>query len=804
VVQLNPGTETGAGTVTGTAVLGGDTFSDSINFATSVAPASPDTISLGVDFDEADICEDNNNDNADDGIGYQALAIYVEDKGNSGRALTAACQVSGSDSFNTLTAGPTRELQTGVTATIKVHVYNETDSALYTDPISVTFSSLCAEIGKATLGSVAETTATVTSVGGVATTTYLADGCVGEDTITAIATVGVDNLAAQVTFDIETPAVSSIEFISADPQVLALKGTGGANRVETSVVTFRVVGTDGNPSANRDVYLELLNEPGGVTLDTNLATSNSDGLVEVTVSSGTVPGTLKVRARFDVDGNEPDTSEDIVVSSDELSISSGLADQDGINIFAEVLNPEAWNYPNETVEITAALNDRTGEVVAIGTAVYFRTEMGRIGDAEGDAVCFTDATGSCSVTWYSNGPEQTLYQHYDDTALGGLGVPGGTSPGFDRKGRNVIYAVTQGEETFTDFDGDNVYDPGSGDGFTSLPEVFLDYNENGTRETGDGVSTYLEPYVEYNGDATYDAADLFYNGVTCSAAAITAGHCADLVNVSDSLTMAVSTSGARLYLSDDSADLAYVNYTNGVDGIPDWTAAGPQSSGTYALGDFAATVSGIATDLNGNALPAGTTISATVDSADQGWEVLGTSSYVVGSSSLETGFSFTVQIGDSGVSSALVTVTAETPKGNSTSQTFTLSLGGGGCHSIHLTEATRSVDEGVATVTVDIGVDVPDFGCTGDINFDYFVTGVSAGDHVFDDISDPAPTSSTAVSGTYTLLEAQNYTATATFTITDDTDVEVDETMSIFIGNPTNGASIGTNGSYVLTITDND
>ena len=52
--------------------------------------------------------------------------------------------------------------------------------------------------GDATLGSVAETTSTVVAVSGLATTTYISNGCVGQDTITATATVGTDILAAQV------------------------------------------------------------------------------------------------------------------------------------------------------------------------------------------------------------------------------------------------------------------------------------------------------------------------------------------------------------------------------------------------------------------------------------------------------------------------------------------------------------------------------------------------------------------------------------------------------------------------------
>ena len=58
--------------------------------------------------------------------------------------------------------------------------------------------------------------------------------------------------------------MNSISFVSADPQIMALQGTGGANRSETSTVTFQVVGEDSLPSAGRSVGLYLVNAPGGV------------------------------------------------------------------------------------------------------------------------------------------------------------------------------------------------------------------------------------------------------------------------------------------------------------------------------------------------------------------------------------------------------------------------------------------------------------------------------------------------------------------------------------------------------------
>gem|GEM_PF-2184208 len=813
VVQLDPGLTAGAGTLTASVSLSGTVFVDQINFASSVTSSTPDTISLGVDWGQDDICEDLNDDGVEEDPAFLPLAIYVEDVGNNEFTIASPCQISGSNLFNTITGGMIRELGTGVTANIKVHLYNETSGTLFSEPVEVVFSSLCAEIEKATIGSSSTTTSTVTSVGGTASTTYLADGCVGEDTITATATVGSDNLAAQVTFNIEIPPVTSIEFLGAEPQVLALRGTGGASRVETSVLQFRIVGSDGNPSANRSVYLALANEPGGVSLDTNLATSNTDGIVEVTVTSGTVSGTLRVRAAFDVDGddlfdgdgNAIIDDDDIVVFSDQLSISSGLADADGINLFAERLNPEAWDYPNETVEITASLNDRSGENVAIGTAIFFRSELGRIGDEEGDAVCYTDITGSCSVTWHSNGRQEVEYLHYDPTAQGGLGglaSQGGLFPGFDRKGRNVIYAFVQGEEVFSDANGNNVFDVAN-ESFIDIGETFLDFNENGMRDLGNGIVSYLEPYIEFDGDGVQDTPDGLYNGVTCSEASLTAGHCADLVNISDSITMSVSTGFSRIFISNQQSDLNHSNFTNGDDGIPNFGASLP-SSATYTASQNFVNVFSLITDQNGNAMPEGTVVTAT---ASASFGIEGSRTRTIGSTSLPQVFSFTVSVDEEGQNTGVITIETATPKGNETSSSFSFVPEQAGCHTVHFAQANRTVDESIGTVTVSIVIEQPDFSCTDDIEISYFVSGISA-DNDFEGIDNGVvPVTTDIPFGNFTLLNSENYSAEVTFELTDDTDLEGDESMAIFIvidPNDTSGAEIGTNNSYRLTITDND
>ena len=170
----------------------------------------------------------------------------------------------------------------------------------------------------------------------------------------------------------------------------------------------------------------LINGTAATAASPVTATSDTDGFVVVTVSSGSVQGNLFVRAEFDPDGIPSDSDNDgneISVLSDQLSVGSGLASQGGITLSATNQNPEGWNHVNEPLTLTVNLEDNANIEVAEGTAVFFRSELGRItGEGNGSAVCYTDDTSSCSVTWLSNGAETTTDLHYADGPFEGLGL----------------------------------------------------------------------------------------------------------------------------------------------------------------------------------------------------------------------------------------------------------------------------------------------------------------------------------------------------------------------------------------------
>jgi hypothetical protein len=133
----------------------------------------------------------------------------------------------------------------------------------------------------------------VTLINGTATSTYLANGCVGDDPITVTANAGGQSLTAIASINVLPASAGSIVFVSATPERIGLKGSG---MVETSTMVFQLFDTTGLPAANKTVNLVLNNDSGGVSLSVSQAISNAQGLVQTVVNAGTVSTTVRVIA----------------------------------------------------------------------------------------------------------------------------------------------------------------------------------------------------------------------------------------------------------------------------------------------------------------------------------------------------------------------------------------------------------------------------------------------------------------------------------------------------------------------------
>lgn len=289
------------------------------------------------------------------------------------------------------------------------------------------------------------------------------------------------------------PAVNSIAFVSASPTSITLKGTGGAGRTETSVVSFIVRDVTGQPISGQAVDFTLDTSVGGITLIPLYAVSDSTGTVKTIVNAGVVSTPVRVTAT--VRGTK------IAVKSDQLVISTGLPHQSGLSLSVKTCRPEAWKYDEVVVPVTAMLADHFGNPVPDGTAVYFTCYGGSIEPSA------TTQNGIATVNWRSQSPRPA-------------------------DGIAKILAYSVGEESFTDLNGNGLADTGE---FSDMSEAFLSKSGKSTRDAA------VDPFIDFNGDGIYNNGDGKFNGVLQGA---TSAGSPRSINVFSNSTITMSGSDA--------------------------------------------------------------------------------------------------------------------------------------------------------------------------------------------------------------------------------------------------------------------
>jgi len=356
----------------------------------------------------------------------------------------------------------------------------------YTTPVDVFFASTCAASSKA------EIPTSVRTVNGVATASYRDLGCGASDVVTASLAGGVSSTATLV---VNSPSISSIRFVSADPTNISVQGMGGT---EVSNVKFQVLDSGGNPISGQSVNFELNTSVGGVDLTADSAVSNALGEVVTQVVAGTILTPVRVTARTTV-------APVVTSQSSQLYVSTMIPDQSHFSLSAEKLFLEARNTDGVTTQVTARLADRAGNPVPNNTAVVFTTEGGSI-----QAGCLTE-NGVCAVTWTSQNPRPS-------------------------NGRSTVLAYAVGEESFIDLNGNGRFD--LLEPFGDLGEAFRDDNELGSRDATSEI------FVDFNSDGIFNATgDGAFTGVLCnSGCSVSANN----VNVRGSLVLTFSGSTPQL------------------------------------------------------------------------------------------------------------------------------------------------------------------------------------------------------------------------------------------------------------------
>jgi nucleoid-associated protein YgaU len=401
--------------------------------------------------------------------------------------------------------------------------------------VTVSFSAPC--------GTFSPTSAS-TNNAGVATTTYLAAVTCSGPTILSAAAANTNSLPATTIITIAPALPANVVFDSATAPLMVTSTTAGG--IKQSTLKFKVLDSTGAGMAGQTVAMDLGVATGAAgvnflagsvrTQATQQVVTDSAGVASVIITSGPFPTPVNVAAKLV-------TAPSIQASSLGVAVTSGRATQNSASIAADKLSLEAANTDGLQSKITMRVADRQGNPVPVGTPVTFIASHGLV-----QGSCLLDSASQCLVTFTSQG---------------------GTAPPIN--GKAVILAYLDGEESFIDVNGDNVWQPG--ETFYDVGTLYRDDNLNGVY---DAATDQIVPSSQ-TGAVSCTSSQTNYPSIvnTCD------GTWSDSIRVRAQIAIVYATSHAQIIL-----------------------VSGKTASG------FSVRVQ----DLNGNAMPTGTTVAASIAS----------------------------------------------------------------------------------------------------------------------------------------------------------------------------------------------
>lgn len=175
----------------------------------------------------------------------------------------------------------------------------------------------------------------------------------------------------------------------------------------------------------------------------------------------------------------------------EIANNPGIVSQKNMSIVASDPQPAIYDatagvFTETEVEITVKVGDLNNQLLTDDHTIYFATEWGLINPS-----CVTE-DGKCSVTW-----QTSLFSNIPVDLL------------------NTITAWTSGEETFTDTNGNGLFDD-SDTTFEDKEEPFVDANRDGVFNSGDTLIDVVNGNDTTGINGAHDIGDTFLNSPNCT------------------------------------------------------------------------------------------------------------------------------------------------------------------------------------------------------------------------------------------------------------------------------------------------
>ena len=233
-------------------------------------------------------------------------------------------------------------------------------------------------------------TATVAGGAGAAVITYTSGTTASTVYIHASVDDGAFSGDMEASIQLTPDAAVNSIYLDADSIHLAVKQTGG---FETTKLNARCFDLNGNPVPEGiTVSFVITDGPGGGENIANLgygpysAVTNSQGMVSAPISSGTISGTMRIRA----------SSDTVLSNATQIIIDAGPPTE--ITVGVDTCNIRLWRIVNGEVGAVAVVRDVYHNPVTDSTAVYFTTDEGQV---MAHQKATRDHKGVASTTWIS-------------------------------------------------------------------------------------------------------------------------------------------------------------------------------------------------------------------------------------------------------------------------------------------------------------------------------------------------------------------------------------------------------------------
>lgn len=371
-----------------------------------------------------------------------ATADFNGISGSTKQATNFVLQAANIVLVNMVAATPA--LQSGASTNITLKTQDAT-TKVNQNNVSVNFSASCGTF---------EPEMVVSSNQGDVTTAYKAIDasgklCEGTQTITAVGS----NIAAK-TVEVNIAAIEANSLVySSDPVNLGIKSSGSASSGQIEFTLY----ANGTPAANKDVNIELLRAPNDLSFavlgnrDPRIIKSDPNGKVVVTLYPGNIPGPVEIKATLASNPNVSALSKNVAVSTGRVT-QAGLSLSTSKNSLQNIID-------GDSATVTARMVDRTGNPVPDGTVISFVAEGGSI-----TPNCASLA-GQCTVTITTQNPRPI-------------------------DNRVTVLAYVEGDKSFRDINGDNLYTSGTDILTSNIGDFFRDDNEDTAYNSNMGEYLY--------------------------------------------------------------------------------------------------------------------------------------------------------------------------------------------------------------------------------------------------------------------------------------------------------------------------